>query len=173
MELTMYEIKQLLEAFYNGTATEQEEETLRQVMTSTDCPAELEQERKLFLSLSQLAATTPSIPEGLEERISTAIDQRAHSSHPTRFRHRMWLWTSGIAASLIIGIGILRLNSSEWNAPTPQDTFSDPHEAYAVLKSTLLEVYAHLNEGMAQATAFEQELHQTNQEIHQLITANN
>ena len=55
----------------------------------------------------------------------------------------------------------------------PKDTFSDPQEAYQVLKSTLLEMSAQLNAGMAQATAFEQELHQTNQEIHQLITAKN
>ena len=34
--------------------------------------------------------------------------------------------------------------------PTPQDTFSDPEEAYQVLQATLIEVSTNLNQGIAQ-----------------------
>ena len=164
------DIQRLVDAYYEGTASEAEERALKQRLLSDDCPPEQEREKELMAALDELVADVPPVPLGLEERIAAAIDSRAKRSTLSHRRSRLWVWAGSIAASLLLVAGLTRLTEMHRQ---PKDTFSDPQEAYQVLKSTLLEMSAQLNAGMAQATAFEQELHQTNQEIHQLITANN
>lgn len=168
------DIQRMVEAYYEGTASEAEEADLKQLLASDDCPPELETEKRLLAALDELSSDVPPVPSGLEKRIAAAIDARAAApTHPRRHRPRLWLWASSIAASLLLVAGIARLADFDSFSQQPKDTFSDPQEAYLVLRSTLMEISTKLNEGMAQAASFEQDLRQTNQEIHQLITAKN
>lgn len=49
--------------------------------------------------------------------------------------------------------------------PTPQDTFSDPEEAYQVLQATLIEVSTNLNQGIAQVKETQMDMKKVNQEV--------
>lgn len=168
------DIKRIIEAYYEGTTSEQEEEALKQWLASDDCPPELEKEKQLMAALEQLSPDMPPVPLDLEERIAAAIDAEAHApATPHRRSPRLWIWAGSIAASILLLAGVARLTGFNGFSQQPQDTFSDPQEAYAMLRSTLMEMSAHLNEGLAQVNTLEQDIHQTNQEIQQLITTKN
>lgn len=168
------ELKSMLEAFYNGTATKQEEETLRQALTGKECPAELQAERKLFIAWQQTFQTTDAEPPaGLEERLAAAIDRRASRpvhAHSGYNRRRVWLWSGGIAASILLCLSIGLHSLSGPTESEPKGSLTDPEQAYAFLEATLKEMSASLNQGIAQARTFEQEIQATHQEINQLLS---
>ena len=67
------EIKNLLNAYYEGKTNTAEEKRLYKFFSQTDVPQELSADKKLFLSLSSLQET-PEIPSGLESRIASCVD---------------------------------------------------------------------------------------------------
>ena len=49
--------------------------------------------------------------------------------------------------------------------PTPQDTFSDPEEAYRMLQATLLEISANLNYGLNEVKESQIDMRKIHQEV--------
>ena len=84
------------------------------------------------------------------------IDRENHACHGSRHH----------TGQLLIGIGygVDRLGNDVC-PPTPQDTFSDPEEAYRVLQATLLEVSTNLNQGIAQIKETQVDMKKVNQEV--------
>ena len=100
------DIQRLVDAYYEGTASEAEERALKQRLLSDDCPPEQEKEKELMAALEELAADVPPVPQGLEERIAAAIDSRAKRSALSHRRSRLWVWAGSIAASLLLVVGL-------------------------------------------------------------------
>ena len=90
------EIRLLLNRFYLGETTIDEERRLISLLLSDDCPDDLKVERHAVISLARDEAIP--MPGGMEQRITAAIQTDAPGK-----RCRWWI---GIAASLLFIIGI-------------------------------------------------------------------
>ena len=90
------EIRLLLNRFYLGETTIDEERRLISLLLSDDCPDDLKVERHAVISLARDEAIP--MPGGMEQRITAAIQTDA----PGKRCH----WWIGIAASLLFIIGI-------------------------------------------------------------------
>lgn len=109
----------------------------------------------------------------LADKLSRMVDEKADEEQ--RFFHRNkakrnWRWVGGIAATvlLIFGMGYGIVNWED-APPTPQDTFSNPEDAYRALQATLIEVSTNLNKGIQQVEATQIEVAKANQEIEKEI----
>jgi len=69
-------INTLLQRFYDGDSTPDEEQELETFFASaTDLPKELEADRMLFASMSKTKDMDEDIPEGLEARLLSKVDE--------------------------------------------------------------------------------------------------
>lgn len=87
----------LLDKFYRGETTPEENLLLSGFLSETDGAEEFADDKKLFEALAGAADT--SMPPGLEARIKDAI---AQSSPRRRIRPAVWLSAGGIAAAVAI-----------------------------------------------------------------------
>ncbi len=101
------EIKRLLNAYYDGnTSIEQEKLLCDFFATTTDIPAELESERQMFMALQSATKTDIDIPADLEQSLIAHIDNLERQETQNR---RKWIKPFSIisvAASIIILIAI-------------------------------------------------------------------
>lgn len=164
------EIERLLAKFYEGNTSEQEEEVLKEAFRTEEMPGHLQRDKRLFLSFSCQEADMEHIPAGLADKLNRMIDEKADEEQ--RFFHRNktkrnWYWVGGIAATLLllIGIGYGTVYKKDMCQPTPQDTFSNPEDAYKALQATLIEVSTNLNKGIEQVEATRLDITKVNQEV--------
>lgn len=136
------ELDKLLEKYYSGESSENEELTLKKFFQGDTVPEGYEAEQEIF-SLYSLSETIPEPSTDFEERIVAKIDliEKNNKSAITR---RIVLYSLSTAAGLLIIAGsYFFLNSSR----EPKDTFSDPKIAYAETMKILLDVSSKLNKG--------------------------
>lgn len=157
------EIDRLLERYYAGQTTEQEEDALLQTLRSADdLPADLQAERDLFLSLHKNMVEDVPVPKDLETKLTARIDRKA--SAPRRRR----LWWGSMAASILLlaglGFGIAEMRQEAF-VPTPQDTFTNPEDAHRALQAIFTEMSRNWNEGMKQLEASQRDIIAVNREI--------
>ena len=141
MKPTEATIRQLLERYYQGTTTRDEERRLKAYFAQDNVPPTLAAEREMFRYLAHEARQTPPLPQGLEERLARHIDRLAAEAPrrlnaKTPHRPRLWQWTAGIAASLLLASAI-GLHLYTQHGAAPQDTFDDPQLAYAEARRAL------------------------------------
>jgi hypothetical protein len=136
------EIKRLLERYYNGESTGEEERLLKEFFSQTDIPEDLDDEKEIFRYYVQ-SAGIPEPSSDFESRIISALDSIDRNSLRLKQR-RIYRILTGIAAGLLILIGsyFLFINRSG-----PHDTFSDPELAYAETMKILYNVSVRLNNG--------------------------
>jgi hypothetical protein len=137
------ELDILLEKYYSGTATEEEEALLISFFLSAELTPGYEAEAEIFRYMKE----TSSVPEpsaDLDSRIIYALDKSRKDNKSNLLRKRYYT-LSGIAASVLIIIASLfflqRINE-------PADTFDDPELAYAAAVNILYEVSGRLNQGL-------------------------
>ncbi|MBQ8520703.1 MAG: hypothetical protein IJ456_04880 [Bacteroides sp.] len=143
-------IQTLLDRFFDGTTTREEETLLMQYFTQEEnVPGEWEAEQRMFRQLAETRHTLPPVPQGLEERLMTHIDEWAKKeSHTPRLQSRKanrW-WIIGTAACLLLagGIGLKMMQQ-----PAEQESLT-PEAAYAETERAL-HMFAHtLNKGVEQ-----------------------
>lgn len=136
------EIIKLLEKYYKGESTEDEELMLRDILQSENLPEEFEAEKELFSYYSG----TGKIPEpslGFEEKIIAAIDNNEKKEGLRRIRRGLLTMMSAAAGLLLlVGSYFFFVRKSE-----PKDTFSNPQIAYAETVRILYSVSSQLNRG--------------------------
>ena len=94
-------MKDLLENYYDGMTSEDEEILLRKWMRQEDIPAEFEDDKRLILLLDSFNDETVTVPDDLKSRISHMIDETDLSDKKRHSMHRHLLhWASGIAAAV-------------------------------------------------------------------------
>ena len=154
-------INELLERYYEALTTEAEEEELRRFFVEGEVPAHLMGERELFMQL-QASAEIP-VPEGLEDRLSVAIDEwAALEERPKHSRMYRLRWISGIAASVLMVVAF------SWSLyePARKDTCATPEEAYMEAHEALMQFALALNKGTEQLAMVQS----TTQKIEENIT---
>lgn len=165
------EIERLLAKFYEGTTTESQEEALRDYFRTTEVPEHLLKDKEIFLNLYLNADHDVEIPAYLEDKLNLLIDEMAEKEqrffHPNSSKNN-WRWIGSIAATILLlvglGYGIENLGKNVC-PPTPQDTFSDPEEAYRMFQATLLEISVNLNNGFNEVKESQIDMRRIHQEV--------
>ncbi len=136
------ELKKLIEKYYNGESTEDEETALRDYFRQNDIPEGYETEKIIF-GYYTASGKVPEPSLGFEDRILAGIDASFRKTDSKMIRNRLIQLLSAAAVLLILaGSYFFFINRSE-----PRDTFSDPQIAYAETMKILLDVSSQLNRG--------------------------
>lgn len=160
-------INELLARYYEALTTEAEEKELKLFFSEGEVPARLKDEKELFMQL-QKASAEVIVPEGLEERLSEAIDGWATHERVSRAQHRshiyQWRWIGGIAASVLV------ILTFAWHLhepyPVRKDTCATPEEAYAEAHDALMQFALALDKGVQQIAM----VHATTEKIEESIS---
>jgi hypothetical protein len=137
-------IKELLEKYFNGDTSLEEEEILHSFFTRQEVPANLKAEAGLFGYFNR--ERSGSLPGDLEQKLERKIAGSDPGLRKPGFR-LSYYWISGIAAAVLILAGIfidlqIRKNSS---LIVRKDTFEDPYLAYVEAKKALYMVSEQMN----------------------------
>ena len=136
------ELKRLIEKYYNGESTEEEESSLRDYFRKNNIPEGYEAEKVIFGYFDE-STEVPEPSIDFEARILAGIDA-SESKRRSRTMKKYLLPILSAAAGLLIVGGsyfyfIVRAE--------PRDTFTDPEIAYAETIKILREVSSQMNRG--------------------------
>lgn len=164
------QIRQLLDKFYAGETSENEEASLAEFFRGENLPSEFSADQKLFGALAKCAQ---EVPAGLEEKISLFIDRLNKEQPEMRKRtHKSYMWSrvAGAAASvaLIASIGLWQYSAAQKNK-VRADTYRSPEEAReATLKA--LELFSqNLSKGLEPVQKANKELEKTQEIVNQTL----
>ena len=136
------ELKKLFERYYDGNSTEDEEKILKDYFNHSDSPRGYEAEKDIFgYYLDTSIIPDPSVD--FEDRIMVGIDN-LDSTQRLHRNKRVILSFLSAAAVLIFAVSsyFFLINRSE-----SDNTFTDPHIAYAETIKVLMNVSSQLNHG--------------------------
>ncbi len=136
------EFKRLIEKYYNGNSTEDEEKALRTCFIENTAPVGYETEREIFIFYNE-AGEVPEPSADFNSRIIKAIDDSPGTGRAIRIR-KLLVPLLGAAAGLLILAGsyfffVHRIEQ--------KDTFSNPEIAYAETMKILMDVSYRMNRG--------------------------
>ncbi len=173
-------IEKLLEAFYNGTTTQEEETLLHKFFNDENIPEKWHMERDLFHALYD--SSDIRIPEGFSERLEHQIDRHINKastinesktvvSH-TKIR-RLLISMGSIAAAVLLLTGIFFFHDrSSINDDVITDTYTDPQEAAAVAEKALALVSSNLNKGLSPLEKARESIDKTNELLNESLNFN-
>ncbi len=138
------EVKRLLEKYYEGVTTGEEEHLLREYFRTHEVPPEMKADEALFLTWEEERTLRAS--PGLSRRLETLIDD--HRGGVRTLRHsrirRLVRYSVPAAATVLLLVAAWYLTAP---LRQPRDTYRDPVLAYQETKVVLLYVSAQLNKG--------------------------
>ncbi|MBN1819794.1 MAG: hypothetical protein JW833_03720 [Prolixibacteraceae bacterium] len=123
-------IQLLLQQYFEGETSFEEESILEEYFSSDDIAEELLEYKEFFSGISEIRQLEGT---SIEEDIMDFILEKEHQEK-TRYRG-LWKTVTGIAASIIIVLGSLLIY--EQQKQPFKDTFTNPDEAYAYAEKTL------------------------------------
>ena len=136
------ELKKLIEKYYNGESTEDEEKALRDYFRQDNIPEGMLTEKYIF-GYYTASGEVPEPSIGFEERILAGIDASERKSGSPGVRSKLLPLLSAAAGFLILtGSYFFFIHKTE-----PDDTFSDPGIAYAETMKILLNISSQINQG--------------------------
>ncbi|MGE4434616.1 MAG: hypothetical protein AB7D40_11460 [Bacteroidales bacterium] len=151
-------IQELLERFYAGETSLDEEQRLRTYFQSKEVDASLQGEKAAYLAC--FAQEDIDVPDGLEARLA-AVCTEAPAPNRTLF----YKWASMAAAvALLFGVGFYSLNTEDTR---PHETIEDPALAYLETQKALQLVTSRLNQGFKQLEEAEQQMGSAHQKLHE------
>ena len=149
---SLKEIRKMLDRFYQGQTTLEEEKILEEYFSSTTVPEEFIPDKDLFQSFIE-GEDSVVVPADLNQKIVASIDQVERKA--TRTRRISVFSLSGLAAGLIIMIAVylfyIRTDRPSLLATNQMvDTYENPMDAYEEAKRTLAYVSTKLNSGTSE-----------------------
>ena len=143
----MQEIKQLLQRYFDGVTTTEEDNKLKAYFKSEHVAGELKKYTGFFYGMSEL----PGVKDNnIENDIMDQILE--HETKEKAGYRRLYIAIAGIAASLVIIIGGILLRQQQQPF---RDTFDNPETAYAYATETLAYVSKKYTSGMEGLSYFE------------------
>ena len=134
------DLKELLEKYYAGETTLEEEVLLTRFFDRNIIPEEFEAEKEIFAHYSQ-TGKIPEPSDDLEKKIMDAAVGQISVRTSGRLK-RIYLYISAVAAGILILAGIYFMFDRETG---PADTYSDPEKAYAATIEILHNVSSRFN----------------------------
>jgi hypothetical protein len=138
------EVKVLLQRYFEGETSLEEERLLEEYFASGDVAVELLEYKEFFSGLNELSQSYPD--QGINNEIMDYILEQEFSEK-TRYRG-LWKTVTGIAAAIILILGGLLIYDQQ-RSPF-KDTYSNPDEAYMQAQKTLRYISSKYNSGFVQ-----------------------
>lgn len=112
--------------------------------------------------LEQALAAEQELPDGLSERLERQIDTwEAAEKRPKRLAGRRWIyWAGGIAASVLLAIGIFRYNAY---VEEQKINARELAEAQIAAQDALQMFFQNLNKGVTQMDNVAQNINKVNE----------
>jgi len=164
----------MLDRFYLGETTLEEEKMLYAYFSSHSVPEEFLPDKDLFQTIGT-GDQSIHVPVDLNQKIINSIDQVERKA--TRTRRISVFSLSGLAAGLLIMIAVylfyIRTDTSPLMASNQMsDTYEDPLDAYEEAKRTLAFVSAKLNNGTSELEHVKQHVVKTSDPLKSLSKIN-
>lgn len=137
-------IEELAEKFWNAESSLEEEQELKQLVQQAPEAEELNELKGLFAHFDEAAQKT--LDESFDDELLAIIQEEKKEAKVVSFNDYFRKY-SAIAAAVLVTIFSSVFFYQQQNAPTSQDTFETPEEAYAELKKQLLIVSKYMNKG--------------------------
>jgi len=134
----------LLQRFYSGESTIEEEKELKDFFTANDVPRHLWAEQEMF-TYYDVGGKDEIGGKELENRIINTIE-RAEQEKAKRFVNRKKILYMMSSAAAVVALLIVAYFAFIFDT-SMQDTYDNPEIAYIQTKETLLLISAKLNEG--------------------------
>lgn len=140
--MELKEVKILLQRFFEGETSVEEENLLAEIFRNEEVPAELEVYRGFFVATEELSKP---VFDGFEEDVMNHILESEHNEKK-KFR---WLWqtVTSVAAVLLIALLVINFNQDKNQF---KDTYDDPEIAYAEATKALRYMAGKYQKGMEQ-----------------------
>lgn len=143
------EVKDLLQRYFNGETSLEEEQKLEAYFQAGNVADELKQYTEFFGGISELAEVPGEAT--IEEDV---MDYILENEHREKSKYRqMWRMVTGIAASVVIVLGGILFY--EQQQKPYEDTFDSPEAAYACAAQTMKYVSAKYNKGLEELSQFD------------------
>lgn len=171
--MDLKQIKALLEKFYNGESTLDEEKILNEYFKQDDISSDLIADRDIFLYNQEEKNSLQDIPD-ISDDILNTIERNELHHIPVRRKTIYWMYR--VAAGIIILLAsyfILenQLDKNQNGEYQFADTYENPEEAYDHAKQTLLYVSAMLNNGTEHLEPIEK-INESTQKLSPISTFN-
>lgn len=145
------EIEDLLEKYYAGETSLQEEKSLKEYFLNSEVPDTLKSHKQMFSLFNRESRQEISNP-GFDQKISGLLGESLVNTPVIKIHHHKsrFLFITSIAASILILIGLFFTLSEDF---LKKDTIyiSESHDmAYAEANEALLIVSSNLNAGLKQ-----------------------
>ena len=157
-------IEQLLDAFYNGDTTPEEERLLTQFFNGKNVSEKWHTDRDLLHVLYDPARIP--LPKGLSEKLESVIDNHiaktANRKSKTRIR-KLYISILSVAAVALLCIGLFFAIDRPSDKDFIADTYTNPEEAAIAAEQALLFVSAKLNQGLSPLEKVRESVNKTNE----------
>ena len=153
-------IEELLQRYYDGSSTIEEEQKLRKYFLSSNVDKALETEQQIFLSIAAMP------PIGAEDRLKQSINRWERTEQKQRLRKRTIRWSSIAACITIAGfIGFATLKPE----PEMKDTCKTPEEAYRETQRAVLMMSECFNRSEKAISTAEQKFAEAQKKLKNII----
>lgn len=148
--MDIVQIRTLLERYFEGQTTLQEEQALLDYFTAESPDPELHTYQQQFMMLHATREQKPGNPD-FETRLAGMIDdQQQIPSREVRLR-LVYRMAAAATIAVLIGVSGLLVMYNRWHRA--QDTYSDPQLAYVETRKALLYVSQKMNRGIKPLSA--------------------
>ncbi|HHT29094.1 MULTISPECIES: hypothetical protein [Petrimonas] len=130
------DIRKLLEKFYQGDTSLEEEKVLTAFFLQDDIPDELLSDKRLFCALNSESVEVPEESARTIEMLIDSFGEAEPSIRKIRFFHARY-WMAGVAASLALLFGINEFQKQQRETALFSDTYNSPDEAYRATVAAL------------------------------------
>ena len=174
-------IEQLMNAFYNGDTTPEEEALLLDFFNNESLNEKWYADRDMFNALYDSSEIT--LPEGILERLDNAVDnhiaetesmqneiQNKHISFNTK-RRKIFTAISSAAAIALLCIG-LHFAIKKPQSQLIADTYTNPEDAAIAAEKALMFVSSNLNKGLSSLEKVREGADKTNELLNENFKLN-
>lgn len=162
----MMDIRRLVEKFYDGLSTPEEEAILKEFFLHNEVDDEWKADQQLFRALS---LEEVSVPMDVSERLMQTIDQLERPIQSIK-RYSWPYRIAGAAAVVLLCIGLFYLTPRSEQTQMA-DTYDDPVEAAMAAEEVLAFMSLHLNKGLNQVADAGQKIEKANQVLNKHLKA--
>jgi len=144
--MNIKKVEELLEKYYEGETTLEEEKVLKTFFTSGDVPLELSVHKSQFLYFAEASANEINDLNLDEKVFAEKVDIPVVPLHSNRNR---FYYLSGIAATVLLLIGLVfTFNEDVINKPKGKVSSTNPELVFTQTRDILELVSVNLNKGM-------------------------
>ena len=161
------DIEILLNRYYEGVTTEEEERRLRDFFETADVPEHLKADKEMFVQMARYRDN--DVPQGLDDRLSAVIDR---ASAMCRIKLMRIIGSVAVMLCIIFALGTYTCHDDY--GVTAKDTCSTPEEAAVQTERALMAFSKALKKGKSSIDRAEQTTDKANKIIiEQLKKLNN